>query len=182
MPSVEKMKKHLRLYNANVREDLIISGIAKMKKDQVQKIFNKRFDEDGDKYVPSGSETNFKIPDNQFRAMIEASKKIMAGTPAPAKKKATISIPNEKIEKRKFKIIKRKDKDGKVISAKKEEIHPDGIHMHINWKDGETQLKKYKTKKAGEADFKKIRAERKTKRDYKSMKLMDGKKPIEYSA
>ncbi len=98
-----------------------------------------------------------------------------------AEPKKTISIPNEKIEKRKFKVV-RKTKGGKVLEAKKEEIHPEGIHLHINWKDGETQLKKYKTKKAGEADFKKIRAERKEKRDYKTLKLMDGKKPLEYSA
>ena len=65
---------------------------------------------------------------------------------------------------------------------KTEEIHPDGIHLHIDWKDGEKELKKFKTAKQGETAFKKIRAERKEKRNYKQMKLMDGKKSLEYSA
>ncbi len=78
--------------------------------------------------------------------------------------------------------VKRTVKGGKVIKASKEEMHPDGIHMHINWKDGKKELKKYKTQKLGEADFKKIRSERKEKRDYKTMKLMDGLKVLEYSA
>ena len=59
--------------------------------------------------------------------------------------------------------VKRTVKGGKVIKASKEEMHPDGIHMHINWKDGKKELKKYKTQKLGEADFKKIRSERKEK-------------------
>lgn len=84
-------------------------------------------------------------------------------------------------EPKKFKVT-RKIKDGKVVEAKKEEIHPDGIHLHIDWKDGEKELKKFKTAKQGETAFKKIRAERKEKRDYKQMKLMDGKKSLEYSA
>jgi hypothetical protein len=65
-----------------------------------------------------------------------------------------------------------------VLEAKKEEIHPDGIHIHIDWKDGEKELKKFKTAKQGETAFKKI----KEKRDYKQMKLMDGKKILDYSA
>lgn len=68
------------------------------------------------------------------------------------------------------------------VKKPKQEEHPAGIHIHINWKDGEKQLKKYKSNKDGEADFKKIRAERKQKRDYRSMKLMDGKKILDYSA
>jgi len=80
-------------------------------------------------------------------------------------------------------IIEGVKKQIKILEKpKKEEMHPDGIHMHINWKDGKKELKKYKTQKLGEADFKKIRSERKEKRDYKTMKLMDGLKVLEYSA
>ena len=61
-------------------------------------------------------------------------------------------------------------------------MHPEGIHLHINWKDGETELKKFKNEKEGVKAFKKIREERKEKRDYKTMKLMDGLKALEYSA
>jgi hypothetical protein len=68
------------------------------------------------------------------------------------------------------------------LTVSKKDLHPKGIHMHIQWKDGEKELKQYKTQKQGESAFKKIRAERKTKRDYRTLKLMDGKKPIEYSA
>jgi len=74
------------------------------------------------------------------------------------------------------------DEPKKFKVKSKEEIHPEGIHIHISWKDGEKELKKYKTAKAGEIDFKKIRAERKEKRDYNNMKLMDGKKILDYSA
>lgn len=80
------------------------------------------------------------------------------------------------------KIIKVKKIKFKVKKGSKEEMHPEGIHIHINWKDGETELKKFKTEKEGLKTFKKIRAERKEKRDYKTMKLMDGLKALEYSA
>lgn len=78
--------------------------------------------------------------------------------------------------------VKRSTKGGKLVKASKEEIHPDGIHIHIDWKDGEKETKKYKTAKLGENAFKKFRSERKEKRDYKSLKLMDGKKILDYSA
>lgn len=78
--------------------------------------------------------------------------------------------------------VKRTLKGGKVIKGSTEEVHPAGIHIHINWKDGEKELKQFKTEKEGVKAFKKIRAERKQKRDYKTMKLMDGLKALEYSA
>jgi len=84
-------------------------------------------------------------------------------------------------KKKKF-LIQQKKKGGKVVSSTKTEIHPEGIHIHINWKDGNPQTKTYDTKKLGENAFKKIRSERKEKRDYKSMKLMDGLKILDYSA
>jgi len=49
-PSVEIMKKHLRLHNKYIREDLIISGISKMKKEQVKKKFDRVFTKVGDHY------------------------------------------------------------------------------------------------------------------------------------
>lgn len=81
-----------------------------------------------------------------------------------------------------FNHIKHANEPAPKNKKPKQEEHPAGIHIHINWKDGEKQLKKYKSNKDGEADFKKIRAERKQKRDYRSMKLMDGKKILDYSA
>lgn len=85
-------------------------------------------------------------------------------------------------DKKKQFLIKQKKKDGKVVSATKKEIHPEGIHIHINWKDGESQTKTYNNKKLGESAFKKFRAERKEKRDYKNMKLMDGENILDFSA
>ncbi len=89
-----------------------------------------------------------------------------------------LEIPEEP---KKYKVT-RTTKGGKVLKASKEEIHPDGIHIHIDWKDGEKETKKYKNAKLGESAFKKFRSERKEKRDYKSLKLMDGKKILDYSA
>lgn len=88
--------------------------------------------------------------------------------------------PKEEPKKKIKKIIKKKG--GKVVSVEKKEEHPEGIHIHIEFKDGKKELKTFKTKKAGETAFKKIREERKTKRDYKTMKLMDGLKILDYSA
>ena len=106
-----------------------------------------------------------------------------AKEPAPKKiikikkKEPTPPPPAKKIIK-----VKRTVKGGKVIKGSTEEMHPEGIHLHINWKDGETELKKFKNEKEGVKAFKKIREERKEKRDYKTMKLMDGLKALEYSA
>ena len=103
-----------------------------------------------------------------------------AKEPAPKKiikvkkKEPTPAPPPKKIIK-----VKRTVKSGKGST---EEMHPEGIHLHINWKDGEKELKKFKTEKEGVKAFKKIREERKEKRDYKTMKLMDGLKALEYSA
>lgn len=96
------------------------------------------------------------------------------------KKEKKAPAPKEEPKKKIKKIIKKKG--GKVVSVEKKEEHPEGIHIHINYKDGKKDLKTFKTKKAGETAFNKIREERKTKRDYKSMKLMDGMKILDYSA
>lgn len=108
--SVEKMKKHLRLYNKNVRDDLIISGLAKMKKEEVKKKFNQRFYKSGSHYVPSGSETNFTMPDNIRSKMIEESKKIMV------EKRKAKPKPKPKPEPKKIK-VKRRVKGGKVVGG-----------------------------------------------------------------
>jgi hypothetical protein len=96
------------------------------------------------------------------------------------KKENKKAVPKEEPKKKIKKIIKKKG--GKVVSIEKKEEHPEGIHIHIEFKDGKKELKTFKTKKAGETAFKKIREERKTKRDYKTMKLMDGLKILDYSA
>ena len=120
--TVEIMKKHLRLFNKNVRDDVIISGIAKMKKDQVQKIFDKLFNSGGSGdnkyYALGGSGSNYNIPADRFDKMVKDSMKIMRGEKTPKKekeepKKKIIKVKKEEKKpdppKKKFK-IKRKDK------------------------------------------------------------------------
>ena len=105
--SVEKMKKHLRLYNKNVREDLIISGIAKMKQEEVKKIFNKRFFSTTSggvtHYVPSSANTNYQIPQDRFTKMLEASKEIMKGE---KKAKPKPDEPKPELEKERQRVMK----------------------------------------------------------------------------
>jgi len=167
------MKKHLVLYNKMVKAELLVKGLAKMKKEQIEKEFNENFklftgSQSGRKgYIPKDkSGFSPEYDEKDFYKLYEDA--------YPAEKKAAAKPAAKKVT--------RKTKDGKVKEAKKEEIHPDGIHLHIDWKDGEKELKKFKTAKQGETAFKKIRAERKEKRNYKQMKLMDGKKSLEYSA
>ena len=135
--SVELMKKHLRLHNKYVRDDLVISGISKMKKEQVKKMFDRVFTK-----VGSGENTHYKskprrgfdadIPIQDLKALMqkkpkkEKQKKEEKKTnPPKSGEKFKFKVKGKKEEekaepkKKKIKVIKRKrdKKTGKVISA-----------------------------------------------------------------
>jgi len=114
--SVELMKKHLRLHNKYVRDDLVISGISKMKKEQVKKMFDRVFTK-----VGSGENTHYKSkPRRGFDAdiPIQDLKALMQKKPKKEKQKKEEKKPDPP-KKKKIKVIKRKrdKKTGKVISA-----------------------------------------------------------------
>tara|TARA_Y100000592_G_scaffold98517_1_gene171840 strand:+ start:3430 stop:3834 length:405 start_codon:yes stop_codon:yes gene_type:complete len=113
--SVELMKKHLRLHNKYVRDDLVISGISKMKKEQVKKMFDRVFTK-----VGSGENTHYKSkPRRGFDAdiPIQDLKALMQKKPKKEKQKKEEKKPDPP-KKKKIKIVKRKrDKTGKVISG-----------------------------------------------------------------
>jgi hypothetical protein len=46
------MKKHLILLNKQVKKELTLSGISKMKKDEVKKNFDDRFRKEKDYFLP----------------------------------------------------------------------------------------------------------------------------------
>jgi hypothetical protein len=159
-----------------------IKGYSKMKKAEVVSLMVKNKDR-FNHILHSQSEEFRKQKINEIISKNEKPKPKSNGDFEKLKVKGKEYFYNKKNQK--LYDVDTKKQVGKIEKGQvilKEEMHPEGIHMHINWKDGEKELKKYKSKSAGEADFKKIRADRKSKRDYKSMKLMDGKKIIEYSA
>ena len=110
------MKKHLRLHNKYVRDDLVISGIAKMKKEQVKKMFDRVF-----KQVGSGDDVHYKSKEyRNFDADIPIPelKKLMIKQPKKEKKKPEPEPePAPEPKKKKIIKIKRKVKDGQVVGG-----------------------------------------------------------------
>ena len=76
--TVELMKKHLRLHNKYIRDDLVISGISKMKKEEVKKMFDRVFTKVGE-----GEDTHYKsktrrgynaeIPESDLKKLMKKS-------------------------------------------------------------------------------------------------------------
>ncbi len=96
------MRKHLVLLNKHIREDLTLSGVSKMKKEQIKKNFEDRFE----KFK------GFHVPKNDYRFGsieydIKEYKKLSA-PPAP-KKKSAPPAPKKKSAPRKKRVVKKKD-------------------------------------------------------------------------
>lgn len=160
-----------------------VKGYSKMKKAEVVKLMIKHSDRFN--HIKHSQSDEFKKQKVKEIMSKNEKPKIKSGGLEKIKIKGTNYFYNEKNQK--LYDIDTKKKVGKiekgqVVLDQKKEEHPEGIHIHIEFKDGKKELKTFKTKKAGETAFKKIREERKTKRDYKSMKLMDGLKILDYSA
>jgi len=85
-PTVELMKRYLRLYNKNIREDLVLPAVSKMKKDTVASKFNKiykKVNEGGNVYYVPKKFREFEVfiaKSDLQNAMLKKAKK------APTKK------------------------------------------------------------------------------------------------
>jgi len=85
-PTVELMKRYLRLYNKNIKEDLVLPAVSKMKKDAVVSKFNKiykKVNEGGNVYYLPKKFRGFEVfiaKSDLQNAMLKKAKK------APTKK------------------------------------------------------------------------------------------------
>jgi len=144
--SVELMKKHLRLHNKYIREDLVIPGISKMNKEQVKKIFDRVFIKVGDHYKSKERRGyNAEVPEELLKKLMEKKPKQPAPkkeepkqAPAPKKepKKETPKKESKPAPKKESKPAPKKESKPKVkISYKPSELKPSKMAIL-----GETKL------------------------------------------
>jgi len=114
------MRKHLLLLNKHIREDLSLRGISKMKKEQVKKNFDVRFEEFKGFHVPT---FNYRFGDLQshikeYKKLSAQANKKKSAPPAP-KKKSAPPAPKKKSAPpapKKKRVVKKKNGD-LMISA-----------------------------------------------------------------